>query len=130
MTHFARCAFSQLSLLYSFFLDISLLHFQLEKKEISWERYVDLSPSDLGELVRAPKLGKQIHRLIHSVPRVELAAHVQPITRSLLRVDLTVTPDFQYDVKVGACARRGHLACGQRTWHVIDFSTEIPRLRL
>ena len=73
---------------------------QLEKKEISWERFVDLSPSDLGELVRAPKLGKQIHRLIHSVPRVELAAHVQPITRSLLRVDLTVTPDFAFDVKV------------------------------
>ena len=75
---------------------------QLEKKEISWERFVDLSPSDLGELVRAPKQGKQIHRLIHSVPRVELSAHVQPVTRSLLRVDLTVTPDFAFDVKVRA----------------------------
>ena len=78
----------------------NFLFLQLEKKEISWERYVDLSASDLGELVRAPKLGKQIHRMIHSVPRVELAAHVQPITRSLLRVDLTVTPDFAFDVKV------------------------------
>jgi pre-mRNA-splicing helicase BRR2 len=61
---------------------------------------LDLSPSDLGELVRLPKMGKAIHRLIHSVPRVELSAHVQPITRSLLRVDLTVTPDFAFDVKV------------------------------
>ena len=29
-----------------------------------------------------------------------LQAHVQPITRSLLRVDLTITPDFQWDDRV------------------------------
>ena len=34
-------------------------------------------------------------RLIHQFPRVELSAHVQPITRTVLKVDLTVTPDFQ-----------------------------------
>lgn len=31
---------------------------------------------------------------------VELQAQVQPITRSLLRVDLIITPDFQWDEKV------------------------------
>ena len=34
------------------------------------------------------------------VPRVELAAQVQPVTRSVLRIDLTITPDFQWDEKV------------------------------
>lgn len=34
-------------------------------------------------------------RLIHQFPRVELSAHVQPITRTTLKVDLTITPDFQ-----------------------------------
>ena len=33
--------------------------------------------------------------LIHQFPRLELSAHVQPITRSVLKVDLTITPDFQ-----------------------------------
>lgn len=32
-------------------------------------------------------------------PRLELAAHVQPITRSVLKVDLTITPDFQWEDK-------------------------------
>jgi hypothetical protein len=40
------------------------------------------------------------HKFVHQFPRLELAAHVQPITRSLLRVDLTITPDFAWDEKV------------------------------
>jgi hypothetical protein len=47
------------------------------------------------------------HKFVHQFPRLELAAHVQPITRSLLRVDLTITPDFAWDDKV----TRGPRAC-------------------
>ncbi|CAG9460374.1 unnamed protein product [Pedinophyceae sp. YPF-701] len=72
----------------------------LEKKEIPWERYYDLSSQELGELVRAPKVGKSLHRLVHQFPRVQLSAQVQPITRSVLKVDLSITPDFQWEEKV------------------------------
>jgi pre-mRNA-splicing helicase BRR2 len=71
---------------------------QIEKKDLHWERFYDLKASELGELIRNPKLGKTIHRLVHQFPRLELAAHVQPITRSVLKVDLTITPDFQWEV--------------------------------
>ena len=37
-------------------------------------------------------------RFIHNFPRLELSAHVQPITRSVLKIDLTITPDFTWDV--------------------------------
>jgi hypothetical protein len=37
---------------------------------------------------------------VHQFPRLELAAHVQPLTRSLLRIDLTISPDFAWDDKV------------------------------
>eukprot|EP00897_Mesotaenium_endlicherianum_P008156 jgi/Mesen1/7369/ME000381S06604 len=73
---------------------------KLEKKDLPWERYYDLSSQELGELVRFPKMGKTLHRLVHQFPKLELSAHVQPITRSVLKVDLTVTPDFQWDEKV------------------------------
>eukprot|EP00611_Tribonema_gayanum_P026985 TRINITY_DN6549_c0_g3_i1.p1 TRINITY_DN6549_c0_g3~~TRINITY_DN6549_c0_g3_i1.p1 ORF type:complete len:2065 (-),score=717.17 TRINITY_DN6549_c0_g3_i1:1631-7681(-) len=73
---------------------------KLERKDISWDRYYDLSAADLGELIKNPKMGKQLHRLVHQFPRLELSAAVQPITRSLLRVDLRIQPDFRYDVKV------------------------------
>lgn len=45
-------------------------------------------------------LGDVQHKFVHQFPRLELAAHVQPITRSLLRIDLTITPDFAWDDKV------------------------------
>mmetsp|Transcript_35927 Transcript_35927/g.58074 ORF Transcript_35927/g.58074 Transcript_35927/m.58074 type:complete len:2158 (+) Transcript_35927:72-6545(+) len=73
---------------------------KIEKKDLPWERYYDLTPQELGELIRAPKMGKTLHRYIHQFPKLDLAAHVQPITRSILRIELTITPDFQYDEKV------------------------------
>ena len=63
-------------------------------------RYYDLSATDLGELIKNPKMGKQLYRLVHQYPRLDLTAAVQPITRSLLRIDLRIQPDFKFDVKV------------------------------
>lgn len=73
---------------------------KIEKKNLAWERYYDLSSQEIGELVRAPKQGKTLHKLIHQFPKLELAARILPITRSVLKVELTITPDFQWDEKV------------------------------
>ncbi|BBM97599.1 pre-mRNA-splicing helicase BRR2 [Marchantia polymorpha subsp. ruderalis] len=73
---------------------------KVEKKDLAWDRYYDLSSQEIGELIRFPKMGKTIHKFIHQFPKLELAAHVQPITRSILKVDLTITPDFQWDEKI------------------------------
>ncbi|CAI0463771.1 unnamed protein product [Linum tenue] len=73
---------------------------KLEKKDLSWERYYDLTPQEIGELIRFPKMGRVLHKFIHQFPKLNLAAHVQPITRTILRVELTVTPDFQWDDRV------------------------------
>ena len=45
-------------------------------------------------------LGKTIHKFVHQFPKLELSTHIQPITRSQLRVELTITPDFSWDEKV------------------------------
>lgn len=74
---------------------------KLEKKDVlNWERFFDMSPQEIGELIRFPKMGKTIHKLVHQFPKLELSAHVQPITRNVLKVELTITPDFQWDNKV------------------------------
>lgn len=73
---------------------------KIEKKNFPWERLYDLEPNEIGELIRAPKLGKTIHKFIHQFPKLELSTHIQPITRSTLRVELTITPDFIWDEKV------------------------------
>lgn len=73
---------------------------KLEKKDLAWERYYDLSSQELGELIRYGKMGRTLHKFIHQFPKLELAAQVQPITRTVLRVELTITPDFQWEDKV------------------------------
>ncbi|KAF0763286.1 putative U5 small nuclear ribonucleoprotein 200 kDa helicase [Aphis craccivora] len=73
---------------------------KIEKKNFPWERLYDLGPSEIGELIRVPKLGKTIHRYVHQFPKLELSTHIQPVTRSTLRVELTITPDFQWDEKL------------------------------
>lgn len=55
-----------------------------------------------GELIRMPKMGKTIHKYVHQFPKLDLAVHLQPITRSTLKVELTITPDFQWDDKVSS----------------------------
>ncbi|XP_014676711.1 PREDICTED: U5 small nuclear ribonucleoprotein 200 kDa helicase-like [Priapulus caudatus] len=73
---------------------------KIEKKNFPFERFYDLGPNEIGELIRVPKMGKTIHKFVHQFPKLELAAHIQPITRSTLRVELTITPDFQWDEKL------------------------------
>jgi pre-mRNA-splicing helicase BRR2 len=83
---------------------------KLERKsDIEWARYSDLSPRDLGELVGVPKMGRNLHKLVHQFPKLEVAAHVQPLTRSLLKIELTLTPDFEYDTKVHGFVQLFHI---------------------
>jgi len=82
---------------------------KIERKDFPWERFYDLQPQEIGELIRFPKMGKAIHRFVHQFPRLELAAHVQPITRTVLRVELTITPDFQFEPKIHGSAEPFHV---------------------
>ncbi|XP_015785684.1 U5 small nuclear ribonucleoprotein 200 kDa helicase [Tetranychus urticae] len=72
---------------------------KLEKKNFPWERFYDLGPNEIGELLRLPKIGKTVHLYVHRFPKLDLTVHIQPITRATLRVELTITPDFHWDAK-------------------------------
>ncbi|KAE9386751.1 Sec63-domain-containing protein [Gymnopus androsaceus JB14] len=71
-----------------------------EGKQFPWYRYFDLSPPEIGELINLQNAGRLVHRLVHSFPKLQLTAQVQPITRSLLRIELSITPDFRWDEKI------------------------------
>ncbi|KAK3540085.1 hypothetical protein QTP70_025649, partial [Hemibagrus guttatus] len=73
---------------------------KIEKKSFPFERLYDLNHNEIGELIRMPKIGKTIHKYVHQFPKLDLAVHLQPITRSTLKVELTITPDFQWDEKI------------------------------
>ncbi|RXH89650.1 hypothetical protein DVH24_032007 [Malus domestica] len=45
-------------------------------------------------------MGRMLHKFIHQFPKLNLAAHVQPITRTVLNVELVITPDFQWEDRI------------------------------
>ena len=68
-----------------------------ERIDVPWASYFDLDPPRMGELLGMPKAGKLVCGLVTKFPRLEIQAQVQPMTRSMLRMELTITPNFEWD---------------------------------
>ncbi|APA06914.1 hypothetical protein SS1G_04434 [Sclerotinia sclerotiorum 1980 UF-70] len=75
-----------------------------ERIDVSWANYFDLDPPRMGELLGLPKAGRTVCNLVAKFPRLELQAQVQPMTRSMLRVELTITPKFEWDEEIHGAA--------------------------
>uniref|UniRef100_A0A674I4Y8 Activating signal cointegrator 1 complex subunit 3 n=1 Tax=Terrapene triunguis TaxID=2587831 RepID=A0A674I4Y8_9SAUR len=73
---------------------------KIEKKNFPFERLYDLNHNEIGIGTGASVPSGTIHKYVHLFPKLELSVHLQPITRSTLKVELTITPDFQWDEKV------------------------------
>lgn len=72
---------------------------KMERKDFPFERLYDLNSQEIGELINFPQMGKTLYRHVHMFPKLDLTAHVQPVTSGTLRIELTIAPDFQYDEK-------------------------------
>ncbi|MCJ1338817.1 DEIH-box ATPase [Bachmanniomyces sp. S44760] len=68
-----------------------------ERIDVPWSSYFDLDPPRMGELLGMPKAGRTVCGLVQKFPRLDVQAQVQPMTRSMLRVELTITPSFEWD---------------------------------
>ncbi|KAL3438665.1 Sec63 Brl domain-containing protein [Aspergillus tetrazonus] len=76
-----------------------------ERIDVPWGSYFDLDPPRMGELLGMPRAGKTVCDLVSKFPRLEVQAQVQPITRSMLRVELTITPNFVWDEELHGTAQ-------------------------
>ncbi|CAO3587825.1 unnamed protein product [Absidia cylindrospora] len=68
--------------------------------EVSIEEMRDMNPSELGELVHHRRMGMSIAKCVDQFPVLQLEARIVPMTRNVLNVDLTITPDFMWNDKV------------------------------
>lgn len=71
-----------------------------ERTDVPWSNFFDLDPPRMGELLGMPKAGRTVVGLVNKFPRVEVQAQIQPLTRTMLRVELTITPSFEWDEEV------------------------------
>ena len=65
-----------------------------DRKQFPWYCYFDLTHPEIGELIGIQSASRLVHRLVHNFLKLHLLAQVQLITRSLLYIDLSITPDF------------------------------------
>ena len=64
---------------------------KLEKlPQSSVESLKDISELEIGELIRNKKMGSLVNRCLHSFPLLSLEANVSPITRTVLKIQLSL----------------------------------------
>ena len=70
---------------------------KLEDKRATVERLWDMSVLEVASMLRAnAEIARRVLRCVEALPHLDLDATVQPITRSVLRVQVTLTPNFRW----------------------------------
>ena len=66
----------------------------------SLERMRDMTDDEIGALVFNKKMGPDVARCVRMLPHLEMSVSVQPITRTVLRVELTIRCEFDWSDRV------------------------------
>lgn len=61
------------------------------------EQFRDMEWQEIGDLIRNPKVGRVMKQCADSFPLLEMEASLHPITRTVLRIRLTITPFFKWN---------------------------------
>lgn len=68
----------------------------IEKADASIHRLFDMTPAEVGALCHNSRIGPKVLSFIRKLPYLEVEASVRPITRGILRIDLSITPAFDW----------------------------------
>ncbi|GMQ10899.1 hypothetical protein CsSME_00053719 [Camellia sinensis var. sinensis] len=67
---------------------------KLEERGVDLDRLYEMEEKDIGALIRYAPGGRLVKQCLGYFPSIQLSATVSPITRTVLKVDLLLTPDF------------------------------------
>ncbi|XP_051152610.1 DExH-box ATP-dependent RNA helicase DExH14 isoform X2 [Andrographis paniculata] len=79
---------------------------KLEERGVDMDHLYEMQEKDIGALIRYAPGGKLVKQYMGYFPIVELFATVSPITRTVLKVDLTITPNFVWKDRFHGTAQR------------------------
>lgn len=72
-----------------------------EASTLSWRDYLELdSPAQVGQAIRSEKHGKMVYDFLRRFPKLILKCSLQPLTASLLRIELEILPDWIWDSRL------------------------------
>uniref|UniRef100_A0AAY4D3E8 Activating signal cointegrator 1 complex subunit 3 n=1 Tax=Denticeps clupeoides TaxID=299321 RepID=A0AAY4D3E8_9TELE len=82
---------------------------RLEEKNLTLDKLKDMKKDDIGHMLHHVNIGQKVKLCAHQLPCLLMEANIQPITRTVLRVRLTIIPDFKWSDQV-------HGSVGEPWW--------------
>uniref|UniRef100_A0A3Q3RSP6 Activating signal cointegrator 1 complex subunit 3 n=1 Tax=Mastacembelus armatus TaxID=205130 RepID=A0A3Q3RSP6_9TELE len=73
---------------------------RLEEKKLTVDKLKEMRKDDIGHMLHQVNAGLPIKQCVHQIPSITMEANIQPVTRTVLRVRLIVTPDFHWNDQV------------------------------
>jgi len=68
----------------------------LKLNKYDYWRLLDMSLSEIKDVTQTPAAAKAVQRYLWRVPNLTLDAKIQPITSSIMRITLKITPNFEW----------------------------------
>uniref|UniRef100_A0A8C2Z061 Activating signal cointegrator 1 complex subunit 3 n=1 Tax=Cyclopterus lumpus TaxID=8103 RepID=A0A8C2Z061_CYCLU len=82
---------------------------RLEEKKLTVDKLKEMRKDEIGHMLHHVNIGLAVKQCVHQIPSITMEANIQPITRTVLRVRLVVTPDFRWSDQV-------HGSVGEPWW--------------
>uniref|UniRef100_A0A8C4HEY4 Activating signal cointegrator 1 complex subunit 3 n=1 Tax=Dicentrarchus labrax TaxID=13489 RepID=A0A8C4HEY4_DICLA len=82
---------------------------RLEEKKLTVDKLKEMRKDEIGHMLHHVNVGLTVKQCVHQIPSITMEASIQPITRTVLRVRLIVTPDFRWNDQV-------HGSVGEPWW--------------
>ncbi|XP_076004539.1 activating signal cointegrator 1 complex subunit 3 [Genypterus blacodes] len=82
---------------------------RLEEKKLSVDKLKEMRKDEIGHMLHHVNIGLSVKQCVHQIPSITMEANIQPITRTVLRVRLIVSPDFRWNDQV-------HGSVGEPWW--------------
>ncbi|CAH1724972.1 activating signal cointegrator 1 complex subunit 3 [Aphis gossypii] len=70
---------------------------KIEQRKLSFSRIREMDAKELGILLRNQNVGAAVKKCAMQLPYIEAVESVQPITRTILRINLELFPEFEWN---------------------------------
>ena len=82
---------------------------KLEERSISLDVLADASASEIGAMLRHPAAGEAVAAAVRRFPHLELSGRLQPLTRGVVRLTLSLAPRFEWSDRCHGGSLRWHV---------------------
>uniref|UniRef100_A0A8C9Y3Z0 Activating signal cointegrator 1 complex subunit 3 n=1 Tax=Sander lucioperca TaxID=283035 RepID=A0A8C9Y3Z0_SANLU len=73
---------------------------RLEERKLTVDKLKEMRKDEIGHMLHHVNIGLTVKQCVHQIPSITMEANIQPITRTVLRVRLIITPDFRWNDQV------------------------------